>query len=68
MADNDYLKNVLGQDYQEQDITQSSYVKITNGKFLIIGIGKPDKVFYDLTKVFNASTGEGQKILLKTLL
>ena len=62
---NDYLQNVLGQDYQEQDITQSSYVKITNGKFqfIIIDIDKPDKVFFDLTKVFNASTGEGQKIL-----
>ena len=62
---NDYLQNVLGQDYQEKDTTQSQYVKITNGKlqFIIIDIDKPDKIFYNLTKVFNASTGEGQKIL-----
>ena len=62
---NDYLQNVLGQDYQEKDTTQSQYVKITNGKlqFIIIDIDKPNKVFFDLTKVFNASTGEGQKIL-----
>lgn len=62
---NDYLQNVLGQDYAEQDITKTPYVKITNGKFqfIIIDIDKPDKVFFDLTKVFNASTGEAEKIL-----
>lgn len=61
----DFLQNMLGDDFKDTDIVSAGNVKYLNGIFQYIkfDVDKPGKAFYDITKIWNASTGEVQKKL-----
>lgn len=61
----DFLQNMLGDDFKDTDIVSAGNVKYLNGIFQYIkfDVDKPGKSFFDITKVWNASTGEVQKEL-----
>lgn len=60
-----FLKNMLGYDFEDKDIVLAGNVKYLNGIFQYIkfDVDKPGKYFFDITQVWNASTGEVQKEL-----
>ena len=57
------IQDILGDDYKP--IKGSEIATVKNGRvaYIDLDINKPGKFFYDLTDVFNATTGEAEKEL-----